>query len=71
MDPVVEMGWQTGYLDIVLVPLGIMLLVIYHLYLWHRVRHAPQTTVIGVNHLNRQAWVRNIMSVCQFSRPLK
>ncbi|KAG0556390.1 hypothetical protein KC19_11G050200 [Ceratodon purpureus] len=56
------MGWDSRYLDIVLVPLGLFMLAIYHLHLWFKVKYHPESTVIGVNHINRQAWVNNIMS---------
>ncbi|XP_024404047.1 uncharacterized protein [Physcomitrium patens] len=56
------MAWESRFLDMVLVPLGILLLAVYHAYLWYMVKFNPEKTVIGVNHLNRQSWVRNIMS---------
>lgn len=55
------MGWNKGILDAVLVPLGAAAMTGYHIWLWHRVKHHPLTTVVGVNHLNRRAWVKSIM----------
>lgn len=57
------MAWDASFLDRVLVPLGMILLVAYHVHLWFLVKFHPDRTVIGVNHLNRQAWVNNIMRV--------
>jgi hypothetical protein len=47
----------------VLVPLGILLLAAYHVNLWCKLKSQPESTVIGVNYLNRQAWVISIMTV--------
>uniref|UniRef100_A0A0D9X4I8 DUF599 domain-containing protein n=1 Tax=Leersia perrieri TaxID=77586 RepID=A0A0D9X4I8_9ORYZ len=48
-------------LDYVLVPLGLAIMVSYHLWLLHRIRRRPATTVIGINAINRRIWVRHIM----------
>lgn len=56
------MGWDSGFLDMVLVPSGVLMLAAYHVYLWLKVKYHPETTIIGINHLNRQKWVNNIMS---------
>lgn len=58
-----EMGWDSGVLDMVLVPSGVLMMAAYHVYLWLKVKYHPETTIIGINHLNRQEWVNNIMSV--------
>lgn len=60
------MGWDSRILDMVLVPLGLVLLAVYHVYLWFQVKYHPESTVIGNNHINRQAWVNSIMSVSEF-----
>lgn len=41
--------------------LSFLLLVIYHIHLIYRVRHAPLTTAIGLNIQTRHAWVETIM----------
>jgi uncharacterized membrane protein len=46
-------------LDYVLVPLGLALMVGYHIWLLLRIRRRPETTVIGINAINRRIWVRN------------
>ncbi|XP_066350877.1 uncharacterized protein [Miscanthus floridulus] len=48
-------------LDYVLVPLGLALMVGYHIWLLLRIRRRPETTVIGINAINRCIWVRHIM----------
>ncbi|KAE8804895.1 hypothetical protein D1007_19136 [Hordeum vulgare] len=48
-------------LDYVLVPLGLAVMVGYHLWLLVRIRRRPATTVIGINAINRRIWVRHIM----------
>ncbi|CAM6100137.1 unnamed protein product [Calypogeia fissa] len=55
------MVWKNPYLDAVLVPAGQILMVAYHLRLIYRVRNDPLNTVIGVNQVNRRAWVNFIM----------
>ncbi|KAJ3690953.1 hypothetical protein LUZ61_020117 [Rhynchospora tenuis] len=49
------------YLDFVLVPLGLAALLIYHLWLLHKILHHPDTTVIGNNARNYIVWVETIM----------
>ncbi|KAL5222509.1 hypothetical protein ABZP36_027222 [Zizania latifolia] len=48
-------------LDYVLVPLGLAVMVAYHVWLLLRIRRRPATTVIGINAINRRIWVRHIM----------
>ena len=50
-------------LDVVLVPVGVLMLLVYQAQLVYRVRYHPTTTVLGINHINRQAWVRVMMQV--------
>lgn len=50
-------------LDAILVPVGVLLIAAYNVTLYYRVKLYPLSTVIGVNHLNRDAWVRSIMRV--------
>lgn len=57
-----EHGWNHAYLDMALVPLGLLMLLIYHGQLVYRVCKFPATTVIGVNQFNRQVWVRTMMA---------
>jgi mannitol-specific phosphotransferase system IIBC component len=50
-------------LDFILVPLGLALMVGYHLWLLHRIIHQPTKTVIGTNAINRRIWIETIMEV--------
>lgn len=45
-----------------LVPAGLLMLLIYHAQLVYRVCKFPTTTVIGINQINRQVWVRTMMA---------
>ncbi|CAN8265051.1 unnamed protein product [Cochlearia groenlandica] len=49
------------YLDYTLVPLGMCLMVFYHLWLLHRIIHRPSSTVVGLNAFNRRLWVQAMM----------
>ena len=53
-------------LDLALVPLGLALMVGYHLWLLHHVIHHPTKTVMGINAINRRIWVETIMEVINF-----
>ncbi|KAM3702915.1 hypothetical protein ACB098_04G058200 [Castanea mollissima] len=55
------MEWRKCYLDVILVPLGFLLTIFYHLYLWHKVRTQPFTTTIGRNANGRRFWVGAMM----------
>ncbi|XP_010526280.1 PREDICTED: uncharacterized protein LOC104803882 [Tarenaya hassleriana] len=55
------MEWRECYLDATLVPLGLMISAMYHVYLWHKVRTKPFTTVLGVNAGARRLWVDSII----------
>ncbi|CAK9182967.1 unnamed protein product [Ilex paraguariensis] len=55
--------WRKAYLDIVLVPIGLLIMLGYHLFLLYRVLKLPQTTVIGYENHNKRAWVERMMQV--------
>ncbi|OIT26940.1 PREDICTED: uncharacterized protein LOC109214643 [Nicotiana attenuata] len=48
-------------LDYVLVPVGLLLMVAYHIWLLNRILKHPNRTVIGINSINRHFWVRAMM----------
>ncbi|MCO5549942.1 hypothetical protein L7F22_003419 [Adiantum nelumboides] len=56
------MPWKESIVDIVLVPAGLLILLLYHAQLAYRIVKHPTSTVIGVNDLNRRAWVRTMMA---------
>ncbi|KAK9091075.1 hypothetical protein Sjap_024252 [Stephania japonica] len=49
-------------LDIVLVPMGLGLMLMYHMWLLITVLRTPNRTVIGFNALVRERWVYSMMS---------
>ncbi|XP_059644098.1 uncharacterized protein LOC132285888 [Cornus florida] len=55
------MEWKKCYLDVILVPLGLLITVAYHVWLWHKVRTQPMTTIIGTNASGRRMWVSAII----------
>lgn len=54
---------QKEYLDVILVPTGLFLMIGYHLFLLYRIRKFPHTTVIGYENHNKRAWVEGLMQV--------
>ncbi|XP_047964079.1 uncharacterized protein LOC125208490 [Salvia hispanica] len=55
--------WNKDYLDLILVPLGLLLMFGYHLVLLYRYLRCPQTTVIGYENHNKRAWVRKMFQI--------
>ncbi|XP_004498551.1 uncharacterized protein [Cicer arietinum] len=55
------MEWRKCYLDVILVPLGFLISIGYHLWLWHKVRTQPHTTIVGINASGRRNWVDAMM----------
>ncbi|KAK8583688.1 hypothetical protein V6N12_067949 [Hibiscus sabdariffa] len=51
-------------LDFLLVPLGLLLLAVYHVWLLRAVLKHPTRTVIGLNAESRHQWVFSMMSEC-------
>ncbi|KAI3457911.1 hypothetical protein Pfo_014574 [Paulownia fortunei] len=48
-------------LDYVLVPLGLLVMVGYHIWLLRQIIRRPATTVLGINAVNRRLWVLAMM----------
>ncbi|KAL8521614.1 hypothetical protein ACS0TY_011943 [Phlomoides rotata] len=57
------MEWRKCYLDVILVPLGFLICMGYHVWLWNKVRTQPLSTVIGTNARGRRFWVAAMMKV--------
>ncbi|KAH7524238.1 uncharacterized protein LOC107406318 [Ziziphus jujuba] len=55
------MEWRKCYLDVILVPLGFIIITTYHIWLWQKVRTQPETTIIGINSRGRRLWVQSIV----------
>lgn len=52
-----EHKWKVDVLDALLVPLGLLMLIIYHIRLAYKIWKTPSSTILGLNHLALQAWV--------------
>ncbi|XP_021652837.2 uncharacterized protein LOC110644405 [Hevea brasiliensis] len=52
---------EKKFLDYTLVPLGLAIMVAYHIWLFNRIMNHPSKTVIGVNTINRRFWVQAMM----------
>lgn len=57
------MEWKKYYLDMILVPLGFMITVGYHVWVWHKTRTQPFSTTIGINAHARRFWVPAMLKV--------
>lgn len=42
-------------------PVALLLLLMYHVYLYHKIRSDPLSTSLGLAHRIRALWVHNIM----------
>ncbi|KAJ4799129.1 hypothetical protein LUZ62_023318 [Rhynchospora pubera] len=52
------MGWETNWcVDMILVPLGFLMCVSYHLWLWQKIRTQPHQTYVGLKSTAQRAWV--------------
>ncbi|XP_052183970.1 uncharacterized protein LOC127795997 isoform X2 [Diospyros lotus] len=57
------MVFQKEYLDLVLVPTGLILMFSYHLYLLYRYLCLPHTTVFGFENNDKRAWVEKVVQM--------
>lgn len=55
------MEWKKYDFDLMLVPLGVVITIAYHVWLWHKVRTSPFSTTIGINAHGRRFWVPAMM----------
>ncbi|KAF7073254.1 hypothetical protein CFC21_078280 [Triticum aestivum] len=53
--------WRDSYLDLILVPLGLLLPALYHAWLWRAVRRRPLSTAFGVYSAARRLWAAGMM----------
>ncbi|EEF37500.1 hypothetical protein RCOM_0723840 [Ricinus communis] len=54
---------EEAKLDYVLVPMGILLMAMYHCWLLFALFKYPRTTVIGLNAESRHQWVHAMMTI--------
>ncbi|XP_059669760.1 uncharacterized protein LOC132315021 [Cornus florida] len=52
---------EKEFLDYVLVPTGLLVMVSYHIWLLYQILRHPTTTIVGINAINRRFWVRAMM----------
>ena len=52
-------------LDFIMVPLGLMIMAAYHIWLLHKIIKQPTTTMVGIHAINRRLWVHAMMEVKQ------
>ncbi|KAK9131923.1 hypothetical protein Scep_011451 [Stephania cephalantha] len=57
------MGLHKKYLDVILVPCGLVVMFIYHLCLLYKIIKFPHTTTIGYENHNKKAWVERMMQM--------
>ncbi|WRX29112.1 Protein of unknown function DUF599 - like 8 [Theobroma cacao] len=57
------MAWTKEYLDLVLIPSGLLIMSTYHVFLLYRCLKLPQTTVIGYENHFKKAWVERMLQV--------
>ncbi|KAI8557816.1 hypothetical protein RHMOL_Rhmol04G0039800 [Rhododendron molle] len=55
--------WKKEYLDVILVPSGLLIMFGYHFLLLHRHFRRPDTTSMGRDNFYRGAWVDKMMQV--------
>ncbi|KAA8523945.1 hypothetical protein F0562_010368 [Nyssa sinensis] len=55
--------WRKEHLDIMLVPIGLLIMLGYHLFLLYRCLKFPHTTVIGYENHSKRAWIDKTMQV--------
>lgn len=58
-----KMEWKKWYLDVILVPLALVMMLCYHIYLSFMVRTQPFSTVLGINSRGRRLWISAMIKV--------
>ncbi|XP_015942988.1 uncharacterized protein LOC107468249 [Arachis duranensis] len=57
------MMFHKEYLDLILVPLGLLIMFSYHIFLLYRYLNLPHTTAMGFENNDKKIWVDRIMQV--------
>ncbi|KAK9674474.1 hypothetical protein RND81_12G235000 [Saponaria officinalis] len=60
--------WEKEYLDLILVPSGLLIMFGYHIRLLYKYLRFPQSTVLGFENHCKIAWVKSIMQIDAVSR---
>lgn len=56
-------NFQKEYLDVVLVPSGLLIMLIYHLFLLYKYLKHPLSTAMGYENKDKKTWVGKILQV--------
>ncbi|CAN8245941.1 unnamed protein product [Cochlearia groenlandica] len=56
-----EIFVKKEYLDLVLVPFGLIIVLSYHIFLLYRILYFPYHTIIGFMNIDKSIWVERIM----------
>ncbi|XP_074370336.1 uncharacterized protein LOC141711640 isoform X2 [Apium graveolens] len=56
-------GWKEEYSDLILVPIGLLIMFSYHLFLLYRYLKFPDTTVMGCEDHYKRVWVEKTMQL--------
>ncbi|KAL9232447.1 hypothetical protein vseg_007558 [Gypsophila vaccaria] len=60
--------WHKEYLDLILVPSGLLIMFGYHIVLLYKYLRIPESTVLGFENHCKKAWVKSIMQIDAVSR---
>ncbi|KZV51939.1 hypothetical protein F511_08549 [Dorcoceras hygrometricum] len=63
MEEILGLIWKKDYLDFVLVPCCLLIMLGYHVLHLNRCIKLPQTTVIGYENYNKKIWVQRILEI--------
>ncbi|CAN8252217.1 unnamed protein product [Cochlearia groenlandica] len=51
------MEWKKWHLDAIIVPIALVMMLSYHIYLSFMVRTKPYSTILGINSRGRRLWI--------------
>ncbi|XP_004293902.1 PREDICTED: uncharacterized protein LOC101307180 isoform X1 [Fragaria vesca subsp. vesca] len=57
------MDFKKEFIDVVLVPAGLLIMLIYHLFLLYKYFHQPLSTSMGYENNDQRIWVTKILEV--------
>ncbi|KAK1389287.1 Cobyrinate a,c-diamide synthase [Heracleum sosnowskyi] len=55
--------WKEEYLDRLLVPFGLLIIITYHVFLFNRYRKSPLTTVVGSEDYYKKIWAEKTLQL--------
>ncbi|KAL8087836.1 hypothetical protein AgCh_037831 [Apium graveolens] len=57
------MEWKEEHLDVLLVPIGLLIMFTYHAFLFYRYRNFPLTTVLGCEDYYKKIWAEKTLQL--------